>query len=213
MDSRYYNEIGKAVKRAQENDGDLTTQNLLYIVKIAKNESRKTGIDEDELIAVGTEAMKKVEMKYDKTRNDNFVKACGASVRGEIMNYINRNTNLVHIPVNHQKGFKKGQEAKEETVELSYFRIDELDYDMLGECNNLAFNDERDYILRKGLETLDEYGKKTIMMKLHMDEYGDMKYNNFQVMADELELPIQRVKQIYTQSLEKLTRYCQSEMN
>lgn len=212
MDSRYYEEIGKAVERAKKEGGDLTTQNLLYVVKIANNEANKTGADVNDLIAVGTEAMKKVELKYDKTKNNNFVKACGQSVRGEMLNFINRQSGLVHVPVNHQKGFKKGQEAKENT-NISYSSIDDEDYDTLGECSNYAFSNERDEILRKGLETLDEYGRKTIKMKLRMDEYSNLKYNNFKVMAEELELTVPIVRKIYLEAFEKLSRYCQEEIN
>lgn len=212
MDSRYYEEIGKAVERAKKTGGDLTTQNLLYVVKIAINEANKTGVDENDLIAVGTEAMRKFENKYDPTINDNFVKACGPSVRGEIMNFIKRQTSLVHIPVNHQKGFKKGQEAKEET-NISYSSIDDEDYDTLGECSNYAFADEREDILRKGLDTLDEYSRKTIKMKLRMDEYKDLKYNNYKVIAEELELTVPIVRKIYLEAFEKLSNYCQKAMN
>lgn len=212
MDSRYYEEIGKAVERAKKEGGDLTTQNLLYVVKIANNEANKTGADVNDLIAVGTEAMKKVELKYDETKNDNFVKACGQSVRGEMLNFINRQSGLVHVPVNHQKGFKKGQEAKENT-NITYSSIDDEDYDTLGECSNYAFSNERDEILRKGLETLDEYGRKTIKMKLRMDEYSNLKYNNFKVMAEELELTVPIVRKIYLEAFEKLSRYCQEEIN
>ncbi len=212
MDSRYYEEIGKAVERAQKEGGDLTTQNLLYVVAIANNEAKKTGADINDLIAVGTEAMRKVELKYDKTKNDNFVKACGQSVRGEMMNFINRQGGLVHVPVNHQKGFKKGQEAKENT-NITYQSIDTDDYDKFGECDSYAFANENEEILRNGLETLDEFGRKTIKMKLRMDEYKNLKYNNFKVMAEELELTVPKVRKIYNEALEKLSNYCQKEIN
>ena len=107
MDSRYYEEIGKAVERAKKIGGDLTTQNLLYVIKIAIDVANKTGVDENDLIAIGAEAMKEIEEKYDKTKNDNFIKACGPSIRGKMLNFVNRQTHLVHIPVNHLKGFKK----------------------------------------------------------------------------------------------------------
>ena len=58
MDSKYYEEIGKAVERAKKIGGDLTTQNLLYVVKIAIDVANKTGVDENDLIAIGTEATK-----------------------------------------------------------------------------------------------------------------------------------------------------------
>ena len=212
MDSNYYEEIGKAVERAQKLGGDLTTQNLLYVVKVAISVAKETGADENDLIAVGTEAMRKKEMKYDKTKNDNFVKYCGMSLRGEMMNFVNRQSHLVHIPVNHQKGFKKGQEAKEET-KITYQEIKAEDYDRLGECSNEAFSNEKEEILRKGLETLDEVGRKTIKIKLRMDEYRDLKYNNFKVMADELEIPVPLARKIYTESLEKLSKYCQAVVN
>lgn len=212
MDSRYYEEIGKAVERAKKEGGDLTTQNLLYVVKIANNEANKTGVDVNDLIAVGTEAMKKVETKYDKNKNDNFVKMCGRYIRGELMNFINRQGGLVHIPVNHQKGFKKGQEAKENT-NITYQSIEVDDYDKFGECDSYAFANEREEILRNGLNTLDEYGRKTIKMKLRMDEYKNLKQNNFKVMAEELELTIPIVRKIYNEALEKLSNYCQKEIN
>lgn len=212
MDSRYYDEIGKAVERAKKLGGDLTTQNLLYVVKVAVKVAQETGADENDLIAIGTEAMKKVENKYDKTKNDNFVKACGLSVRGEMMNFVNRHSSLVHIPVNHQKGFKKGQNAREET-KITYHNIDMEDYETLGECSNYAFKNENDDIFRRGLESLDEFGRKTVKMKLRMDEYKNLKYNNFQVMADELETTVPLVRQKYLEAIEKLKNYCQRIIN
>lgn len=210
MDSKFYEEIGKAVEYAKKNGGDLTTQNLLYVVKVAVNVAKETGADENDLISVGTEAMRKVELKYDPQKNDNFVKACALSVRGEMMNFVNRNSSLVHIPVNHQKGFRKGMDAREET-KVSYHYIDESDYDTLGECSNGAFKDDKETILRRGLEKLDEFGRKVIKMKLKMDEYENIKYNNFQVMADELEVTVPIVKKIYKDAFNKLSKFCQNE--
>lgn len=212
MDSKFYEEIGKAVERAKKFGGDLTSQNLLYVVKVATSVAKETGADIDDLISVGTEAMKKKELKYDETKNDNFVKYCGMSLRGEMMNFVNRQSHLVHIPVNHLKGFKKGQDAKEET-KITYQSIDAEDYDNLGECSNDAFKNEREMILRKGLETLDEVGRKTIKIKLRMDEYRDLKHNNYKAMADELEIPVPLVRKIYTEAFEKLQKYCQTAIN
>jgi hypothetical protein len=214
MDSKFYKEIGRAVENATRNGGDLTTQNLLYVVKLAVNIAKKTGADENELIAVGTEAMKKVEKKYDSTKNDNFVKACGTAVRGEMMNFINR-SNLVHIPVNHQSGFKKGVAAKKETSEITYHDIDSYNYDSdtLGECYSNVFPDEESEVMRRGLKTLDECGRKSIKIKFRLDEYENLKYNNFKVMADELNTTVQNAKQVYTEAFEKLAEYCQKEMN
>lgn len=211
MDSKYYEEIGKAVERANKYGGDLTTKNLLYVVKVAVNVAKETGADENDLIAIGVEAMKKMESKYDPQKNNTFVKACALAVRGEMMNFVNRQTNIVHIPVNHQSGFRKGQEAREET-KISYKPIEVEDYDCLGESSNDAFSDEREEILRKGLESLDEVGRKTIKMKLRLDEYKHLKKNNFQVMADELEVPVPIVRKIYTEAFEKLSKYCQKEI-
>ena len=212
MDSKYYEEIGKAVERAKKIGGDLTTQNLLYVVKIAIDVANKTGVDENDLIAVGTEAMKEIERKYDETKNDTFIKVCGPSIRGKMLNFVNRQTHLVHIPVNHLKGFKKGQDAKEET-KITYKGIEPNDYDNLGECGNYAFRNEEEDILRKGLETLDEVGQKTIKIKLRMDEYNNLEKNNFQFMAQELEVPIPIAKKIYNESFEKLSKYCQEAIN
>ena len=49
-------------------------------------------------------------------------------------------------------------------------------------------------------------------MKLRLDEYKDLKKNNFQVMADELEVPVPIVRKIYTEAFEKLSKYCQKEI-
>lgn len=212
MDSRYYEEIGKAVERARKNGSDLTTKNLLYVVKVAINVAKETGVDENDLIAVGTEAMKKVEKKYDPTKNDKFVKACALAVRYEMINFVNRQTNLVHIPVNHQSGFTKGSKAREET-DISYKSIEFEDYDNLGECSNDAFKNERDEILRKGIKTLSPAGQKTIKIKLKLDEYEGLKHNNFQFMADELEVPLPVARKIYNDAFEKLSIFCQKEMN
>ena len=51
MDSRLYSEIGAAVKYAEEHGGDLTTKNLFYIAKVAKDLSARTGADFDMLFS------------------------------------------------------------------------------------------------------------------------------------------------------------------
>lgn len=211
MDSRLYEEIGKAVEKARKNNGDLTTQNLLYVVKVAKSVSKETGVDEDELIGVGTEAMKALESKYDSNKNDNFTKFCGMTLRGKMMNFINREyKNLVHIPVSDQKGFKKGQDAKEGT-NVTYKSIDADDYDTLGECPNMSFYDEKFEVLEKGIDTLDEYGRKTIQIKFKLGEYKDIEHSSYQAMAEELEVTVPIAKKIYLEAYDKLKRYCISE--
>ena len=113
MDSKLYNDIGKAVKLAEKYGGTLTEKNLLYVVKVATDIANKTGADFDSLLSEGVIAMMNVEKKYDDTKNDKFVKAAAVAVRGYMLNYLNRQGTLVHIPVNHLKGFKKGQDRLE----------------------------------------------------------------------------------------------------
>ena len=81
MDSKLYNDIGKAVKLAKKHEGTLTEKNLLYVVKVATDIANKTGADFDSLLSEGVIAMMNVEKKYDNTKNDNFVKAAAIAVR------------------------------------------------------------------------------------------------------------------------------------
>lgn len=223
MDSRLYSEIGAAVKYAEENGGDLTTKNLFYVAKVAKDLSSKTGADFDMLFSEGVIAMKKSEEKYDPDKNDSFVKFAGVSVRGYMLNAINRQGTLVHIPVNHQKGFKKGKEAEQDT-NIKTVDIDAFNYDTLGSVDGTAFFNERMDILMEGLETLDVNGRIALKMKLRLDEYGDMvpskddptkmvyKYqNNMKAIADKLEVPIPHASKIYKEALIKISEYCQSQ--
>lgn len=223
MDSRLYSEIGAAVKRAEKNGGDLTTKNLFYVAKVAKDLSAKTGADFDMLFSEGVIAMKKSEEKYDPEKNDSFVKFAGVSVRGYMLNAINRQGTLVHIPVNHQKGFKKGQEAESDT-NIQTIDIDAFNYDTLGMVDGSAFFNERMDILKDGLETLDVNGRIALKMKLRLDEYGDMipseddptlmvyKYqNNMKAIAEILEVPVPHASKIYKEALRKLSAYCQSQ--
>ena len=223
MDSRLYSEIGAAVKRAEENGGDLTTKNLFYVAKVAKDLSAKTGADFDMLFSEGVIAMKKSEEKYDPEKNDSFVKFAGVSVRGYMLNAINRQGSLVHIPVNHQKGFKKGQEAEADT-NVQTVDIDAFNYDTLGMVDGSAFCNERMDILNDGLSRLDINGRIALKMKLRLDEYGDMvqseddpntlvyKYqNNMKAIAEELEVPVAHATKIYKEAHAKLSAYCQSQ--
>lgn len=223
MDSKLYSEIGAAVKRAEKNGGDLTTKNLFYVAKVAKDLSSKTGADFDMLFSEGVIAMKKSEEKYDPEKNDNFVKFAGVSVRGYMLNAINRQGSLVHIPVNHQKGFKKGQEAEADT-NIQTVDIDAFNYDTLGMVDGSAFCNERMDILNDGLNRLDINGRIALKMKLRLDEYGDMvpseddptmlvyKYqNNMKAIAEELEVPVAHATKIYKEALIKLSEYCQSQ--
>jgi RNA polymerase sigma factor (sigma-70 family) len=223
MDSKLYSEIGAAVKRAEKEGGDLTTKNLFYVAKVAKDLSSKTGADFDMLFSEGVIAMKKSEEKYDPEKNDSFVKFAGVSVRGYMLNAINRQGSLVHIPVNHQKGFKKGQEAEADT-NVQTVDIDAFNYDTLGMVDGSAFCNERMDILNDGLNRLDINGRIAIKMKLRLDEYGDMipseddptmlvyKYqNNMKAIADELEVPVTHATKIYKEALTKLSAYCQSQ--
>ena len=223
MDSKLYSEIGAAVKRAEKNGGDLTTKNLFYVAKVAKDLSSKTGADFDMLFAEGVIAMKKAEEKYDPEKNDTFVKFAGVSVRGYMLNAINRQSSLVHIPVNHQKGFKKGQEAESDT-NIQTVDIDAFNYDTLGMEDGSAFFNERMDILNDGLKTLDINSRIALKMKLRLDEYGDMipsdedptkmvyKYeNNMKAIADVLEVPVTHASKIYKEALTKISVYCQSQ--
>ena len=223
MDSRLYSEIGAAVKRAEKNGGDLTTKNLFYVAKVAKDLSLKTGVDFDMLFSEGVIAMKKSEEKYDPEKNDSFVKFAGVSVRGYMLNAINRQGTLVHIPVNHQKGFKKGQEAEQDT-DVRTVDIDAFNYDTLGYVDGSAFFNERMDILEDGLKTLDVNGRIALKMKLRLDEYGDMipsnddptkmvyKYqNSMKAIAETLEVPIPHASKIYKEALLKITDYCRSQ--
>ena len=223
MDSRLYSEIGAAVKRAEKNGGDLTTKNLFYVAKVAKDLSAKTGADFDMLFSEGVIAMKKSEEKYDPEKNDSFVKFAGVSVRGYMLNAINRQGTLVHIPVNHQKGFKKGQEAEVDT-NIQTLDIDAFNYDTLGMVDGSAFFNERMDILKDGLETLDVNSRIALKMKLRLDEYGDMvpdvddptkmvyKYqNSMKAIADILEVPVPHASKIYKEALAKISAYCQSQ--
>jgi RNA polymerase sigma factor (sigma-70 family) len=223
MDSRLYSEIGAAVKYAEEHGGDLTTKNLFYIAKVAKDLSARTGADFDMLFSEGVIAMKKSEEKYDPSKNDNFVKFAGVSVRGYMLNAINRQGSLVHIPVNHQKGFRKGQEAESDT-NVRTLDIDAFNYDKLGSVDGNIFFNERMEILMEGLETLDVNGRIALKMKLRLDEYGDMipdaddptkmvyKYqNNMKAIAETLEVPLPHASKIYKEALMKITEYCQNQ--
>ena len=223
MDSKLYSEIGAAVKRAEKNGGDLTTKNLFYVAKVAKDLSSKTGADFDMLFSEGVIAMKKSEEKYDPEKNDSFVKFAGVSVRGYMLNAINRQGSLVHIPVNHQKGFKKGQEAEADT-NVQTVDIDAFNYDMLGSVDGMEFFNERMDILTEGLKTLDVNSQIALKMKLRLDEYGDMvpsdddptkmvyKYqNNMKAIAERLEVPVPHASKIYKEALIKISAYCQGQ--
>jgi len=220
MDSKLYNDIGKAVKIAQKNGGTLTEQNLLYVVKVATDIANKTGADFDSLLAEGVIAMMAAEEKYDPQKNDKFVKAAAMSVRGYMLNYLNRNNSLVHIPANHMKGFKKGQERRESS-KVECCPIDANNYDTLGEVDNKAFEVDRYAILQEGLKTLEPNGRIAIEMKLHLGKYAETlpsegkdklvyKYSNsMQSIADELEVPLNTANKIYKDAMTKLSKYCQ----
>ena len=224
MDSRLYKEIGVAVKHAEKNGGDLTTKNLFYVAKVAKDLSAKTGADFDMLFSEGVIAMKKSEEKYDPEKNDSFVKFAGVSVRGYMLNAINRQGSLVHIPVNHQKGFKKGQEAESDAASVRTIDIDAFNYETLGMVDGSAFFNERMDILNEGLKKLDVNSRVALKMKLRLDEYGDMvpseedptkmvyKYqNSMKAIAETLEVPVPHASKILKEALQKISVYCQSQ--
>ena len=221
MDSKLYSDIGKAVEIAKKNNGSLTEQNLLYVVKVATDIANKTGADFDSLLAEGVIAMMAVEEKYDSSKNDKFTKAAAMAVRGYMLNSINRQGNLVHIPANHMKGFKKGQERKDASI-VEYCPIDATDYDTLGYTDNSAFEVDRDAIIEEGLKTLDINGRIAMEMKLHRGKYAERlpsngkdkivwKYkNSMQDIADELEVPLTTASKIYRDAMSKLSKYCQA---
>lgn len=221
MDSKLYNDIGKAVEIAKQNGGSLTEQNLLYVVKVATDIASKTGADFDSLLAEGVIAMMKAEEKYDPEKNDKFVKSAAISVRGYMLNSLNRQGSLVHIPANHMKGFKKGQDRLDAS-KIEYCPIDATNYDTLGEVDNTAFKVDRDAILQEGLKTLDINGRIAIEMKLHLGKYSETvpsknndrlvyRYgNSMQSIADELEVPLNTANRIYKEAMTKLSAYCQA---
>lgn len=224
MDSKLYNDIGKAVDFAKKNGGSLTEQNLRYVVKVAQDIANKTGADFDELLGEGVIAMIEAEKKYDPSKNDKFVKAAAMFVRGYMLNYLNRQGSLVHIPANHLKGFKKGQDRFEES-KIEYCPIDATNYDTLGEIDNSAFEINKDEIIQEGLKTLDINGRIAMEMKLHLGKYSEQldstgkdkivwKYNNsMKDIADELEVPLNTANKIYKDAFEKLKKYCMAAAN
>lgn len=224
MDSKLYNEIGKAVKIAQENGGTLTEQNLLYVVKVATDIANKTGADFDSLLSEGVIAMMKAEEKYDPSKNDKFVKSAAMAVRGYMLNSLNRQGSLVHIPANHMKGFKKGQDRLESS-KIEYCELDATDYDSLGYEDDSSFGIDREAILQEGLKTLEPNGRIAIEMKLHLGKYAETipsknkdkivyKYNNsMQSIADELEVPLNTASKIFKEAMTKLSKYCQAAAN
>lgn len=224
MDSKLYNDIGKAVKLAEKYGGTLTEKNLLYVVKVATDIANKTGADFESLLSEGVIAMMNVEKKYDDTKNDKFVKAAAMAVRGYMLNYLNRQGTLVHIPVNHLKGFKKGQDILESS-KVEYCPIDASNYDTLGEVDENVFPIDRDAILQDGLKTLDINGRIAIEMKLHLGKYAEtlpsngsskIKYkysNSMQSIADELEVPLNTANKIFKEAVTKLSKYCQAAAN
>lgn len=222
MDSKFYEEIGKAVELAQKNGGSLTEQNLLYVVKVATDIANKTGADFDMLLGEGIVAMMKYEEKYDPSQNDSFVKGSAKAVRGYMMNAVNRQSSLVHIPVNHLPGFKKGQE-RSESSKIDYVQIDASNYDTLGTEDSIAESIDRDIILQNGLAKLDINGRTAMEMKLRLGKYAEIiqdennpdrvvyKYkNNLQAIAEELEVPTKIANRIYKDAFVKLTKYCQA---
>lgn len=212
MDSKLYKDIGQAVEYAEKHGGDLTTKNLRYVWSIAEDMSRSTGADPHDLFVEGVIAMKKAEEKYDPSKNDNFCKYAASSIRGYMLNVVNRQSSLVHIPVNHLKGFKKGQETKEDVQKIVYDNIDAYSYDRLGKTEFSSIFDDRYEILQRGLAELDESSRIAIKMKLRLDEYEDVKDNNLQAIAEELEVPVNIASKIYKKAVEKLSKYCQGEM-
>lgn len=213
MDNKLFKMIGEAVKKAEENGGDLTTKNLKYVATVATDISAKTGVDFEDLFAEGVIAMKKCEEKYDPAKNDNFTKFCATHVRGYMMNVVNRQSTLVHIPVNHLKGFKAGQEKTSEASAVSYERIDSMDYDTLGTVSDDIFTKDKFQILMDGINSLDENSQIAVKMKLRIDEYSNLKKNSMKIIADELEVPVSIANKIYKEAIRKLTKYCQSEYN
>ncbi len=224
MDSKLYNDIGKAVEIAKKNGGTLTEQNLLYVVKIATDIANKSGADFESLLAEGVIAMMEAEKKYDPSKNDKFTKSAALAVRGYMLNFLNRQGTLVHIPANHMKGFKKGQDRLESS-KIEYCQIDASNYDTLGEVDNSAFETNRDVILQEGLKTLDVNGRIAIEMKLHLGKYAETipspnkdkivyKYGtSMQSIADELEVPLNTANKIFKEAFTKLSKYCQAAAN
>ena len=224
MDSKLYKEIGKFVKRAQKNGGStLTEQNLLYVIKVATDVAASSGTDFDMLVCEGTIGMMKAEERYDPEKNDNFVKYAAPSVRGYMLNAINRQSSLIHIPANLMPGFKKGQE-KSEKADIEYDCIDASNYDTLGVVDNEAFAVTQGEILMDGLNRLGGAARTAMEMKLRIGKYGEQeqveskngktewkwKYkNNIQSIADELEVTVPMANKIYKDALSKLSNYCQ----
>ena len=138
-----------------------------------------------------------------------------------MLNYLNRQGSLVHIPANHMKGFKKGQDRLESS-KIEYCPIDATDYDTMGYIDNTPFEVNREAILQDGLNTLDENGRIAIEMKLHLGKYAEMipspdkdkivyKYGtSMQSIAEELEVPLNTANKIFKDAMTKLSKYCQA---
>ena len=221
MDSKLYNEIGKAAK----NGKTLTEKNLPYVWHVAMELSSSTGADVEDLFMVGVTEMCEKESTYDPNMNTGgFTKYCGFSIRCKMLNYINRGgVDLVHIPANHKKGFKRGQEENESS-KASYMSIDSSDYDTLGYVQNDAFKNEKMDIVMNALDSLDEVAQIVVKMKFRLGEYGATednpnnpgrlrhKYqNNMKAIADEIGVPVAVANKIYKSAMDKLENYCKAQ--
>lgn len=221
MDSRLYNEIGEAAKVGKT----LTEKNLPYVWHVANELSMGSGVDVEELFMVGVTEMCRREAMYDPEKNTGgFTKYCGFSVRCEMMNYINRGgADLVHIPANLKRGFKKGQEECE-SAKVSYTRIDAEDYDSLGISGNDAFKDEKMEVVMGALDKLDDVARIAVEMKYHLGKYGEteqhptnpdklvFKYpNNMEAIANELEVPVPTATKILNSAMSKLRKVCKAQ--
>ena len=91
---------------ADKNSNKLVTDNLGYVVSIAK-EYQNRGLSMDDLVSEGTIGMIEASRKYDATRGKRFVSYANGFIRSAIERAIDQQAGLYKVPHKDEEGAVK----------------------------------------------------------------------------------------------------------
>ena len=91
---------------ADNNSNKLVTDNLGYVVSIAK-EYQNRGLSMDDLVSEGTIGMIEASRKFDATRGKRFVSYANGFIRSAIERAINEQASLYKVPRKEEESVRK----------------------------------------------------------------------------------------------------------
>lgn len=107
---------------------EITEKNVRFVVSIAKQYMHYKNVTLEDLISVGSIGLIKAANKFDTSKGFKFISYAVFHIRGEIMNYVANNGNMIRIPLNINTRYVLAQKKLSKDEELSDSELASIEY-------------------------------------------------------------------------------------